>query len=1369
MTDSEAPKKTQVWKIISVAFVALLAAALLFAGLLPSIVSSTWGKGYLTKTINEAIPGKVSLDHLSLSWFGAQKISGLKLMDPEGATVLELDSASIDSSLFKILLNQKNLNALKLTAFNANLVTDSSGRTNLMKALDKSCCTEISEESRPAVKAVIKHMNATISLPSENSSFKMQVDGQTEQNALKGQFNIDAELHGLDFLQIVNAKTSLTDLLKAHPEANLTVNAEVVNFPVELLDQIIALKTPQNAGLALKAIGNTLNLKVTQETVGDGITLQVYANSPTMSASADVEIGKTIRLSKPATVRLKVTPDAADHLFTLMRGEVAWKLTQETVANITIDELDLPLQTLTEPLDKLDPKAMELIASVALEEASFINAQRNSTVVVNSVHAGIAAKLNEDLADVSLDGNATNNEEPMKLKLNIKLPKELLWHDLSFLDLKKIVVEGQVLGAPFFVQGQDSLPLSALPELMGTIANISFSLRELDGVPVADINYSSERIELKSFQLAITDKIRLLQPSRASMKIPPQVVNQALKEMSLRFQSPMTLDVEVQSLDVPLEAVGPNLLQHIYKIDLNAKIALSPIKLIGVPVVDRANIEGLLIKIDAAQKTRPEIALSANIVSDGPGRLYDIIGKQASINASSSIGIGLDGNPTLTVFNVNALGDLCRAEISGRMVDDQRVILQSPMIISYMLTPAAFNSLGISGDHFRISQGAPIELTVNSSHIPLNIRNLNTLKLDGKIKLNDLTVHSMGQGTGLATSGLATLDHLVADWSIDGLTNRLDVKFSGITLLGSQAAAGKLNGSVTVDRWHENGALSFNESEARINVIASNLPTQFLNTFSNSYDFVSILGNALNIDMLANVSANSSSKGSVDIELSSQNLQGVIALKVDDAIRLNPSRQTEFRLDLTPDSYSALRQVIRGPQVFDFYLTDTAKATFKINALNLPLNGSMLQSGIDASYSIAGLAGQDTKTKNQLAIGSMQGKIISENLSKHVDFDMNAIGKASQGTPTSMTVLGSMDNGFQFDGSLNKDSLSLQLDATVETLPVSLLCQFVCVDQKLKNKFEAVIGPTLNANVKARLINMNGPLYVDLNGKNGHLNVDATINQGTLLLNRPATAQVAVTEQLSKYVLSEFIPVISGMLSADHPIKLTVEPNGFMLPLKDISTANVSIGQAALEMGKVSFSSSSQLAKVLSLLMTSSSEQFMVWLTPAYFSLNQGTLDLKRVDMLVSDKYPIAAWGNVDFLRERVNMIIGLSGSAIQKAFSVSKVPNSYFLQIPLRGKLDNPSFDKAKAAARLSALVAQTQGGPQGMVIGTVLDIASGGLSEPPPPPPTTNPLPWANMMADQNADTPESPVQKMENQVMEPIEKVKKGASSLLKKIFK
>jgi hypothetical protein len=84
----------------------------------------------------------------------------------------------------------------------------------------------------------------------------------------------------------------------------------------------------------------------------------------------------------------------------------------------------------------------------------------------------------------------------------------------------------------------------------------------------------------------------------------------------------------------------------------------------------------------------------------------------------------------------------------------------------------------------------------------------------------------------------------------------------------------------------------------------------------------------------------------------------------------------------------------------------------------------------------------------------------------------------------------------------------------------------------------------------------------------------------------------------------------------------------------------------------------------------------------------------------------------------------------------------------------------KEKQQQKISALVAQ------GMVIGTVLDIATGGLTESAPPPPTTQPLPWASDFPEQKGTSSKSPQKKLLDTSKD---KVQEGAQKLFKKIFK
>ena len=67
----------------------------------------------------------------------------------------------------------------------------------------------------------------------------------------------------------------------------------------------------------------------------------------------------------------------------------------------------------------------------------------------------------------------------------------------------------------------------------------------------------------------------------------------------------------------------------------------------------------------------------------------------------------------------------------------------------------------------------------------------------------------------------------------------------------------------------------------------------------------------------------------------------------------------------------------------------------------------------------------------------------------------------------------------------------MTLDANIQSLPISLLCQFACVDPKVKQKIEAVLGSKIDGKIKTQLQHMNGPLFVEVSGDNGRFVVDA--------------------------------------------------------------------------------------------------------------------------------------------------------------------------------------------------------------------------------------------------------------------------------------
>lgn len=318
-----------------------------------------------------------------------------------------------------------------------------------------------------------------------------------------------------------------------------------------------------------------------------------------------------------------------------------------------------------------------------------------------------------------------------------------------------------------------------------------------------------------------------------------------------------------------------------------------------------------------------------------------------------------------------------------------------------------------------------------------------------------------------------------------------------------------------------------------------------------------------------------------------------------------------------------------------------------------------------------------------------------------------------------------------FRGKELSGTLAIEGDADINAdlkfnqFPIAQSCDVFCSNSVLRKQTRAVLGDHVSGAVHVKMDQWDGYVRADLSGDNGKIHTNGRLTHGVLTLNDPFTAQLKVTPQLGSEVLSEAFPILSGILSSEDFVTLQVPPQDTQIQLIPFSVQNISIGDSTLKLGKLTISPQGDLGEILNLLTKAQSDKIIVWFTPLYFNVQQGQINIGRMDMLIMDEYPIATWGKVNFPKDKVQMMIGFTPRAIENAFQLQGLPSDYLLQIELKGTLDNAAINRSKALAKISSLIASTQG-VEGMLVGSVIDIASGSLSDPAPPVPTTNPLPW-------------------------------------------
>lgn len=462
------------------------------------------------------------------------------------------------------------------------------------------------------------------------------------------------------------------------------------------------------------------------------------------------------------------------------------------------------------------------------------------------------------------------------------------------------------------------------------------------------------------------------------------------------------------------------------------------------------------------------------------------------------------------------------------------------------------------------------------------------------------------------------------------------------------------------------------------------------------------------------------------------NAQGTFNIR-NQTISQEPQSKLIAKITLTPDQFQSFRKRFQknSKQTSDMGLSSPVQMTLNMNDFSLPLNQSNSPEWLKINFSsdafIDNLAIKDRLTERQVRLKNIRGLLKSSELTKNISFSIDGEHILENNEITyPFAIKGQAENLFKSSGELNRDNLSVALDTTFQQFPAQFFGQFIGIDKLITDRISVILGQKINADIHTKIDQWQGPILANLSGENGTISLDGKINRGFLTLNKNFHSQIALTPEFGKVILEDIFPLAKGLLKADNPLTIDIEAKGFTLPLRNFDVSKVQVGKASLELGKVYFKKEGQLGTILSLFNKERSEVIPVWFTPLYLNINNGIINLQRLDMLIMDAYPIATWGKVNLASDKVNMIVGLTGRALKNGFNIQGLGQDYIMQIPYKGAIGNAAIDKKKAMAKIAALVASSQG-KEGFLIGAALHIVSGGLSEEKSPSPTTNPLPWS------------------------------------------
>lgn len=295
------------WVILFILLILILGVILT-----PTLLSTPPGRSFLVARVNDRIPGKLEVGGLSVGWFSATRVEGLKLSDPSGKLVLDLPSLDTQLTLLDALCGKYHLGKSAIDVNLLDVERDATGVTNLQRALSeqpapaatqtastpKPVATQPAAESREE-KTANKPIDASgdITLTIKNAHWK---DPQASVDAAPTKAHVVFDTAGLP------ANISLETHVQAagSAPASVTLNGTADLFHRQRIRPVHEMKLQGNAVVAQLDLGSLKGLlsSLGVTTLADGqlnANVNFDATQTTTVARGDVHVRNFI-LSGPS-------------------------------------------------------------------------------------------------------------------------------------------------------------------------------------------------------------------------------------------------------------------------------------------------------------------------------------------------------------------------------------------------------------------------------------------------------------------------------------------------------------------------------------------------------------------------------------------------------------------------------------------------------------------------------------------------------------------------------------------------------------------------------------------------------------------------------------------------------------------------------------------------------------------------------------------------------------------------------------------------------------------------------------------------------------------------------------------------------------
>lgn len=1342
----------------------------IFLATLPSVVSTEWGRKQVVAWINRSIPGQVEIRSLNLHWGKGQVLEGILLKDPEGQSVLGIEKFTTDATLLQLLRKSTRLGYTHLQELNAAIVADDKGTSNLQRALGLDI--EGDHPRLPPSTILLSDVNGTIALFADDHPLTARLTGTTRQDHLAGNFEIDITLPGLYANNWEELTHDAQKYLSIEGSKDVNMHAKIVNFPVDLLDRLLALKRPDLNTLFHSLIGDRLNLVINKVPSQEGLAFNLNASSPLMQGDVKGKISKGIfTLQEPAAFNFSLKPDAITP-FTHYHFE----LSEATSLKFLFQDIHFPI-AFFDSESQIDSCQFGFKAQAELLP-TLLEVSPVGEVKILSLKTLLESPLCHSTISVQVIGQGQQEQE----KFNIHF--ESLFNKPTYArNLKEQLRHNMESSLKV-----SHLPLKLIPALenypniikqAGSFADLQLSLKQNEEDELAlTVSMHTPQIVLNQAQFKIGNGLTLMAPLNLSWVLAPDCLQTLFSSEQFALDQPCPVLLTVRRLQLPFD------LKNKGRIQVESTIKL--IQLSHLTSLGSVQLKDILLRIDGDSLSEFQTHLTSQLsFLKGDGFYSPLLNRPVQFNLASTIRIDADEHVDFPSISVQMQNPNFKTELDGRLTNQRIFVLNRPFHVHYQMTPEALQEINLAYnlDLPKLQIPSVINLVAEPTQFDLNSKNLAFLNAKGRLTVDRVEAQK--------NNAVLTFEQLLLNWSINASQHMalFDLKTQAYTDSNRQKPS-PINAKLRLDHWlSPTYQINFDHVKAEIATDFKQLPTPFVSLLFNQKDLTPLIGPSIDLDLKTLIDRDQQAPAYWDMYIDSGFFHAKTRLKIDRAITLyesaNPSG--EMRWTLNPEGYRYLYSLLSPESKTQLTLAESVSLGGYLTHLYIPLPFS-----VDAADK-AQIAFQFNTTPIKwkefpaLAPVKIEAKVESNHLAEELGFSLNSTSKDS-----SISINGQLSQFFDKDGHLrNWQQVSWMANAQATKLPAQWIQTMLFLNEKDLNRVKALLGETIEANLNLQVQQLSGLIQGSVSGSNGYAKINGVLKQGILTLRDPLEWQMQVTPLLSRSMLEESMPILSTAIDSEKPITLLIDPAGFSCQLFPFDFSKVSIEKGTIDLGKIRFRNEGELRSILSLIRPISEDQFTIWFTPLYFQLNKGQLSIKRLDLLVANQYTLASWGDIDLNTQKMNLVLGLSAQSLRYAFNIQGLDSDYLLQIPIKGRKGHVEIDKKRAAGRISALVAQLHGDPKAKLLGNVLEAAMSNQFDPTPPAPTTQPFPWVHEFQDTSEqgsstelDTQQDEKEQSGENAKQPKEKKKKlkdlnandlikgleeGASGLLEKLIK